>query len=187
MAAGDRERWDERWRGRPPDASHESSLIDLVTPWLPSSGRSLDLAGGGSGDAVHFAACGLDATVADLSDVGLDLSRELAADSGVSITTVQADLEQEPPPPGPWDLITVAYYLNRPLLAGLPELLAPQGVLAVVIATRHNLERNPRPPAQYLLEPGEIIELVTGLTVLHHSEAWRENGRHESWLVSRRD
>jgi tellurite methyltransferase len=182
----DRERWNMRWaarRHRPPNAS---SVIQLVDPWLAESGRALDVAGGGSGDAVRMAERGLGVTVVDVSDVGLELSNELASEAGVSVTTVRADLETDPLPPGPWDVITMANYAQRSLFDPLVKRLAPGGVVAVVIATTTNLERSPRPPKAHLVGPDEILEWATGVEVVHHSEAWRANDRHEAWLVGRR-
>jgi 2-polyprenyl-3-methyl-5-hydroxy-6-metoxy-1,4-benzoquinol methylase len=182
----DRERWDIKWAARRGGQTGESSLIQLVDPWLPESGRALDVAGGGSGDAVRLAERGLDVTVVDVSDTGLELGRDLATEVGVSVTTVQADLESDPLPAGPWNVITMANYSHRSLFGRLAKSLEPGGVLAVVIATMTNLERSPRPSAAHLLDPDEILGWVTGLEVVHHSEAWRANDRHEAWLVGRR-
>ena len=67
----------------------------------------------------------------------------------------------------------------------LGNLLPDADNLAVAIATVTNLERSPRPRREHLLEADEILTLVPGLEVVHHSEAWRENGRHEAHLVAR--
>ena len=115
----DRERWNMRWADRRHRRPNASSLIQLVDPWLAESGRALDVAGGGSGDAVRKAERGLDVTVVDVSDAGLELSHELASEAGVSVTTVRADLETDPLPPGPWDVITLANYAGYPRAAGL--------------------------------------------------------------------
>lgn len=186
MAEGDQERWNERWAERGRGTAHRSMVIELVEPWLPEAGRALSVGGGGSTESLALAERGLDVTVVDVSDVGLEMAREQAEAAGHSITTVCIDLDAEPPPPGPWDVIVVANYLNRDLLARLGTELRPgAGVLALAIATVTNLERSPRPARPHLLEPDEILSLAPGLEVLHHSEAWRGNGRHEAHLVAR--
>lgn len=187
MAEGDRQRWDERWAARVPGHRRHSSLVQLLTPYLPASGKLLDVAGGGSGDAVRFAEGGLDVTVVDVSEVGLDATRALALEASVNCHCVHADLDSEPLPPGPWDVIGLANYLQRDLFPRLVEALAEEGVLGVVLPTSSNLERNQRPSERFLVDPGELPGLVADLEVLHHSEAWRENGRHEAWLTARRD
>ena len=186
MAAGDRDRWNDKWAEAGRGTGHGSSLVDLVEPWLPETGSLLDVAGGGSHDSLLFARRGLDVTVADVSDVGLIQARQRCLAEDLSISTIEIDLETEPLPAGPWDVITVANYLQRDLFAALIGRLSPGGVLAVIIATETNLERHERPGAPFLLAAGEIAGLVDGLEVVHHSEEWRSNDRHEAHLVARR-
>ena len=186
MGAGDRDRWNDKWAEAGRGTSHGSSLVELVRPWLPEAGRLLDVAGGGSHDSLAFARHGLDVTVTDVSDVGLIQARQRALAEDLTITTVEADLEEQPLPEGPFDVITVANYLQRDLFAAMADRLASGGVLAVVIATETNLERNENPRREFLLSADEILTLVDGLEVLHHDESWRENGRHEAHFVGRR-
>jgi tellurite methyltransferase len=185
MATGDRDRWNDKWAVAGVGTGHGSKLFDLLEPWLPESGRLLDIAGGGSSDSLEFARRGFDVTVCDVSDVGLIQARQRAMAEDLVITTVEVDLETEPLPAGPWDVITVANYLQRDLFPAMIERLAPGAILGVVIATTTNLERNKKPTAPFLLDPGELAGLVEGLGILHHTETWRENGRHESHLVAR--
>ncbi|MEZ5245474.1 MAG: class I SAM-dependent methyltransferase [Acidimicrobiales bacterium] len=185
MGAGDRDRWNEKWSTAGVGTDHGSKLVDLLEPWLPPSGRLLDIAGGGSADAVGFARRGLDVMVCDVSDVGLARARTRAEEQGVRLTTVEVDLESAPLPDGPWDVITVANYLQRDLFAAMTERLTTGGLLGVVIATTTNLERHDKPGAAFLLRPGELPGLVDRLEVVHHSEQWRANGRHEAHLVAR--
>ena len=72
----------------------------------------------------------------------------------------EALFDVEPLPPGPWDLVTQFFYLNRALFPRYPQILAPGGFLLVVHPTRKNLERYPRPSARFLLEDGELPGLV---------------------------
>jgi 2-polyprenyl-3-methyl-5-hydroxy-6-metoxy-1,4-benzoquinol methylase len=185
MGAGDRDRWNQKWSAADVGTGHGSKLVDLLAPWLPSSGRLLDIAGGGSTDALEFARRGLDVTVCDVSDVGLTQARARARDSGLHLDTVEVDLDAAPLPSGPWDVITVANYLQRDLFPSMAEQLAPEGLLGVVIATTTNLERHDKPGRRFLVEPAELPELIDDLTVVHHSEKWRTNGRHEAHLVAR--
>ncbi|MDW3219475.1 MAG: class I SAM-dependent methyltransferase [Acidimicrobiales bacterium] len=185
MAVGDRERWNEKWSSVGVGTGHRSQLAELVAPWLPDRGTLLDVAGGGAPAAIAFAKHGLAVTVADVSDVGLQKAREEAALAGLEIDTVEVDLEAEPLPAGPWDVITVANYLQRELFPAMVEQLAAGGVLAVVIATETNLERCNKPGRPFLLDRDELPTLVPGLEILHHTEDWRDNGRHEAHLVAR--
>ena len=185
MVEADRDRWNERWSGRGRGTAHRSMVIELVEPWLPEAGRALDVGGGGSTESLALAEAGLEVTVVDISDVGLAMAAEQAEAAGLSVATVCSDLDEDDPPAGPWDVIVIANYLNRPLYPKLcASLRTGGGVLAVAVATTINLERSPRPRREHCVEPGEILNLAPGLEVAHHSEAWRDNGRHEAHLVA---
>jgi tellurite methyltransferase len=185
MSPGDRDRWNEKWAGSEMGTSHGSKLVDLLEPWLPKSGTLLDIAGGASAASIEFARRGLDVTVCDVSDVGLSQARQRAQAEKFVVSTMEVDLQTEPLPAGPWDVITVANYLQRDLFPAMVERLAPNGLLGVAIPTKTNLERHERPGPAFSLDPDELPTLVEGIEVLHHSEAWRPNGRHEAHLVAR--
>jgi SAM-dependent methyltransferase len=124
--------------------------------------------------------------VADISPVGLALAERNAELDGLRLRTLNTDLEQDPFPRGPWDLIVCVRYLWRPLFAVIPDELAPGGVLVVVHPTRSNLFRHERPGLRHLLEDGELPGLVHGLDVVHYEEGWTEEGQHDARLVAKR-
>lgn len=185
MAEGDRERWNEKWSGRGVGTAHGSSLLELIGDRLPTRGRALDIGGGGAADSLELARAGLDVTVVDVSDIGLAAARAQAEAEGLTVHTVRADLDTDPLPDGPWDLVAIGNFLDRDLLARVGEALSPTGLLAVVIATVTNLERHERPSRRFLVDTGELPTLIGDLHVLEHSEAWRSNGRHEAHLLAR--
>jgi SAM-dependent methyltransferase len=185
VADRDRERWNERYREAAPQPA-PSSLFVESDALLPRSGRGLDLAGGTGRHALWMARRGLAVTLAEVSDVAAARAESLAAQEGLRLAHALLDLETEPFPQGPWDLIVCAYFLYRPLFQAAAQALAPGGVLAVVHPTLRNLARNPKPGAAYLLADGELPALVAGLEVVRFDEAWRANGQHEAWLVARR-
>ena len=124
--------------------------------------------------------------MADISPVGLALAERNAELEGLRLRTQRIDLEQDPFPPGPWDLIVCVRFLWRPLFAVIPDELASGGVLVVVHPTRSNLLRHERPGLHHLLEDGELPGLVHGLDVVHYEEGWTEEGHHEARLFARR-
>lgn len=185
VAGIDRDRWNARYSAE--DAVPEPSPFLLsLDALLPRAGRALDAGGGSGRNALWLAARGLEVTLADVSDVALSRAAREAGARGLTLETLALDLEVEPPPPGPWELVVVLYFLHRPLLAALPRLLAPGGLLVVAHATRRNLERHPRPGPRHVLEEGELLRLVPGLDVLRHEEGWLDGGRHEARVVARR-
>ncbi len=188
MASEDRERWNQRWRGREHPTDEPSPWLVAIAPLLPSRGRALDVAGGAGRHAVWLARRGLDVTLVDVSDEALALAGGAAAAAGVRLELVRGDLDVDPGalPPGPWDLIVCFHYLDRPLLPRLAAALAPGGTLVFCQPTRKNLERHPRPGSSHLLDEGEAPSLARGLDIVVSEEGWLDEGRHEARLVARR-
>jgi SAM-dependent methyltransferase len=185
MAAGDRERWNARYAAEQETPAPTPFIVSLDA-MLPRRGRALDVAGGSGRNALWLARRGLDVTLADVSDVALERAARAASAAGLALSTVLVDLEAEPPPAGPWELVVCTYFLHRALLGALPALLAPGGLLVVAHATRTNLTRHPRPGPDHVLEDGELPALVRGVELLRVEEGWLESGRHEARLVARR-
>jgi SAM-dependent methyltransferase len=186
MSDADREKWDAKYADAAFAPREPSAVLVGLDRRLPRSGRALDVAGGGGRHAIWLAQRGLEVTVADISPVGLALACQRAAEAGVRIAAIQIDLEANGLPPGPWDLVVSVCHLHRPLFAAYPAALAPGGVLAVVQPTRKNLERHDKPPADFLLDEGELSRLVQGLEVVHYEEGWLADDRHDAVLVARR-
>lgn len=182
----DRERWNARYAQRDPASDGPSPHLSRFEDRLPREGRALDVAGGAGRHAVWLAARGLDVTLCDVSDAGLHLADARAARAGTTITTVRVDLTAQPLPPGPWDVVLCAYYLQRDLWPDMRAALAPGGWLVLVHPTTRNLERHERPGPRFLLEPGEALGVAEGLQVVHHEETWSDAGRHEAVVVARR-
>jgi SAM-dependent methyltransferase len=185
VSEGDRERWNTRYREEEAPPPPASWLVAL-DPILPRRGRALDVGGGSGRHARWLAARGLAVTLADISDVALARAERDAAAEGLALTTLRLDLEREPLPPGPWDLVLCVYFLHRPVFAAVKDVLAPGGILVAAHATRTNLQRHPRPGPRHVLEDGELPGLVSGLEVLRSEEGWLEAGRHEARVVARR-
>lgn len=184
MSDEDRARWEERYRTGGHPAGGPSALLASVDDLLPRRGRALDVAGGAGRHALALARRGLDVTLCDISETALGLAAAAARAEGLALATVAVDLERDPLPAGPWDLVLSFHYLQRDLFTRWPEVLAPGGMLVFVQPTLTNLERHPKPGARFLLEDGELPGLVQGLEVLRVREGWLEDGRHDALLVA---
>ena len=184
MSDFERDKWNARYLSGNVLTEPSAFLVDMLQ-FVPRRGKALDVAGGAGRNAILLARRGLDTTIVDISEVGLQRAVEDGKRAGVHLTTVEADLETDPLPEGPWDCVVVFHYLNRLLLASLETILAPGGVLVVSIATTRNRERNEKPPPPHLLDEGELPSLIGDLGVVHYEEGWRDD-RHEARLVARR-
>ena len=185
--SADARKWNRKYERLAQEPPREPSLLlRSLDARLPRCGRALDLAGGDGRNAIWLAQRGLEVTLADISEVGLQLAQRRAARCGVSLSVEQVDLKSQAPPAGPWDLVVSILFLDRGLVRRTHELLAPGGLLVLIQPTRSNLERHAKPPERYLLEDGEAPRLATGLTLVEYQEGWLAEGRHEALLVARK-
>jgi SAM-dependent methyltransferase len=186
MPAADRDKWNARYREAGASPREPSLVVLAVADLLPGRGRALDVAGGAGRHAVWLAKRGLRVTLADISDEGSKRARAAADAAGVVLDAVAVDLEEQPLPAGPWDLVVCFHYLHRQLFASFAASLAPGGTLLAVQPTLANLERHPKPGAAFLLAEGELRQLVSPLSIVRYDEGWLEEGRHEARVVARR-
>jgi tellurite methyltransferase len=180
----DRDHWNRRYA--------EQTWRDDPSPWivanaelLPETGSALDVAGGTGRNAIWLAQRGWCVTIADVSDVALDIAIERADALRVSLRTHPTDLSTDSLPDGPWDLLILFHYLDRALFPDLAAALRPGGMLVGALATIRNLERNERPPSPYLLEETELPGMLAGLELIRYEEGWRDD-RHDARFVGRK-
>ena len=174
------EHWDERHAAKEGPGEPSSFVTVELAPLLPESGRAIDVAGGRGRHGRWLADRGWEVTLVDFSTVAL----ESVTDE--RIAKIEADLESDLFPEGPWDLALIVHYLDRAMVPTITAHLAPGGLVAFAIATERNLERHDRPALPYLLRPGEAPELVTGMRLLYYAEGWSVEGRHEARVVASR-
>jgi tellurite methyltransferase len=172
MDGGVREHWDRRWGEGHHSDGEAPDWLDEVAAFEAPRGRALDIARGAGRVALWLARRGLQVTATDISAVALARCRESARAEKLVVEILEVDLGSQPPPPGPWDVITCFHYLQREIFPVLRGALAPGGFLVAEIATRRNLERNERPSARFLLELGELRELLAPLEIVHYREGW---------------
>lgn len=173
-------------------------ISDLVV--RRTSPNGLDIAGGTGRNALAAAEMGVAMTIVDSSGVGLARANTWAEERSLSVETIERDLEAEGLPPGEWDLMIKTYFLDRAVLRASPEQLRPGGLLLFAQPTTTNLERHERPSRRFLIEPGELAEIVAAMAVdvevLELSEDWRthetnpddnpHDNPHEARLILRR-
>ncbi len=163
----------------------QALALHAAAPGTGSGQRALDLACGTGRNAVFLALAGYEVTAVDILPDALLRAGELAAHHGVTLRTLELDLERAGALQGlEADLIVVVRFLSRPLYAQIAAALRPGGILAYETFTAEQLRhagqpRNPR----FLLRPGELLEAFPGLEVLHHESDSTE--AHVERLVAR--
>lgn len=108
--------WDARYAD--PEFAYgkePNGFLASVAHRIPA-GPVLCLAEGQGRNAVYLAALGHEVTAVDRSAVGLERARELAAERGVRVTTVQADLAEYSIAEGAWaGIVAIFMHLPQPL------------------------------------------------------------------------
>jgi len=184
VADADRERWDARYRAGGGGMDAPAWLTPLADE-LPSGGRALDVAAGAGRLSLWLARRGFDVLAVDISPVGLALARGAAASEGFDVQTRAMDLEREPLPFGPFELIACFHYRQRSLWPLLAARLAPGGVFVAELATVKNLERHAHPSRRWLAEPNELLRACRELEIAYYREGW-VGDRHLARLVATR-
>jgi tellurite methyltransferase len=169
-AEEDKERWNKKYEtetylfGRDP-IPFLKDHVDL----LPK-GAALDLAMGEGRNGVFLATKGFQVTGVDISEAGFKKARALAAEKGVTLTAVVADLEQYNIPPNTFDVIICTYYLQRDLFPKIAAALKPDGIVLIETYTVDHLRYRPTFNKAFLLERNELLTLLPGLRVLRYQE-----------------
>lgn len=129
--------WDRRYaeRDRPFSSEPNPVLAELASPL--DAGRALDLAAGAGRNAIWLAQRGWRVTAVDFSRVGLECAASRAAELGVELDCVHADLYDYRPQRAAFDLVLLSYMHPRAeeratVLGGAADALAPGGHLLVV-------------------------------------------------------
>lgn len=164
--------WDQRYSG--PDlvwgaGPNRFAAEELAT--LPP-GRAIDLGTGEGRNAIWLAERGWRVTAVDFSAAGLARAARLAAERGVSVDWVQADVLDYQPAPSGYDLVLIAY-LQLPsaslarVFRAAAAAVAPGGTLLVIGHDRDNIARGhggPQDPDR-LYTPETITAELGGLAI----------------------
>ena len=173
MSAAERDKWDARYR----DGAYEGRThpTALLAEWLPhlKRGRALDVACGAGRNALFLAESGYEVTALDISRVGLDRGRRVAAERGLIVDWLCADLDDDLEgalPAGRFDLIVWVRYVHRALM---PHLIARLAVGGSIVCEQHLATDQPvagPTSAEFRLAPGELRRSAAGLAVAHSYE-----------------
>lgn len=161
----DRHEWDERYDTS--DLVWRSEPNMFLPPEVAGSepGTALDLACGEGRNSVWLAQQGWRVTGVDFSERGIAKARDFAAERGVDVELVAADLLEWDPSPGVWWDLVVIFYLHLPahelreVYRRAVSAMAPGATLLIVGHDLANLTQGwggPKDPA-VLLDPEAIV------------------------------
>ncbi len=175
MGESDRIRWDQRYSQEQDPSLTPPLWVEDIDSRIPRNGSALDIAAGAGRVSIWLAGRGLKVTAVDISTVGLQAARRSAVTQGLSIETLVIDLETDPLPQGPFQVITCFRYWQPDLFPAVQARLDSGGVFVAEVATTQNLERHDHPSLRYLAEPGEIRKLCHPMKILYFREDWIDN------------
>lgn len=146
----------------------------------------LDVAAGHGRHALWLAAARFSVHAIDRDEAALASIDRVARAAGWPVATHLQDLESDSSLiVDRYDAVLVFNYLYRPLMPAIREALKPGGVLFYETFLIGQAERgHPKNPA-FLLQPGELAELVSPLTILRSREG-EVDGNLIASVVARR-
>lgn len=167
-----RERWNRRWAGERAHASTAPSRFLLAEVADLRPGTVLDLACGAGRNAVWLAEHGWRVTAVDFSGVALGIARSLAAQRGVAVDWIEADVVTWAAPARAYDLVCVLYLQlpateRRTALARAAAALRAGGTLLIVGHDLLNLTEGWGGPTQpdVLFTPDDVVAELGDLRV----------------------
>ncbi|GAM08349.1 tellurite resistance protein TehB [Geobacter sp. OR-1] len=175
--------WDERYSepGFAYGTAPNDFLVSIVDK-IPT-GKILSLAEGEGRNAVFLASLGYEVTGVDGSEVALRKAKKFAAERGVSITMIHADLSQFQIEPEQWNGI-IAIYCHLPSAIRIPlhqaavRGLKSGGVFVLEAFSKEQLTYDTGGPKSLdmLMSLDELTQELAGLEIIHavniEAEAW---------------
>jgi tellurite methyltransferase len=168
--------WDQRYgsgHGSEED-SPTALLVEIAEKLAP--GTAIDLACGVGRNALYLAEQGWTVTAVDGSEKAIELVRLRSRAHGVQVRTKVADLTDPTfrMPPDAYDLIVIAYYLQRDLLAKVKAAVRPGGVILAIVHTPEAGEEWSEKRAA----PGELRAFFDGWELLWEYEGPSRDSAH---------
>lgn len=168
----DRTAWDKTYNRKDYVYGKEPAIFLAKHVDRLPKGPALDIAMGEGRNAVFLAKKGFQVEGVDISAVGIRKAQKLAAENGVKIKAVNADLNKYKIAPNSYKVILNFYYLQRSLFPQIVAGLKKGGVLMFETNTTEQL-KNPggkNSEREFLLEPGELKKAFAELEILYYAE-----------------
>lgn len=169
--------WDEMYRSGERGAEDAPTILLVETIKKLPAGTAIDLACGAGRNAIYLAERGWTVTAVDGSSGAIELAKQRSAARGVRVHTRVSDLTEPgfTMPPDAFDLVLIAYYLQRDLFAKAKAAVRPGGV---VIAIAHTPEPG-KPRSETRAGPGELRTFFEGWDILWEYEGPSRDPAHK--------
>ncbi len=178
-----REKWESRYRAADFEPNREPVPFLAAEARRLKPGRALCLAAGAGRNAVFLAELGFAVTAVDIAPAGLAWCRRLAAERGVEVETVAADVLSFDAGADSWDLVTNLYFNEPAVFPRVRSALRSGGhfLFQTYARAQTGLGWGPRNP-DHLADPRELRLAFAGWEVLRFAEKVNrlEDGRQEA-------
>ncbi len=166
--------WEQRYRSQvePSQSPPHPLLVAAASNRTP--GRALDLACGTGHNALWLAENGWDVTAIDGSPAAIEILRDRAGRTGVTVDTQLTDLESTgfAIEPARYELIAMCYYFERSLIEHCKRGLVPGGTMvAIALLIEPGKEHS-----TFRLQPDELRGNFGDWEIQHYREgtdAWQ--------------
>jgi 2-polyprenyl-3-methyl-5-hydroxy-6-metoxy-1,4-benzoquinol methylase len=180
MVTHEQAAWDERYSGRELVwGAGPNRFVAEEAAGLPP-GAALDLGTGEGRNAIWLAERGWRVTAVDFSAAGLARAARLAAERGVNVTWVHADLLAWQPGKSGYQLVLIAYIHLPPasltrIFRTAAAAVAPGGTLLVIGHDRDNITRGYGGPPDHdrLYTPATVTAELNGLVIRRAEQVLR--------------
>jgi SAM-dependent methyltransferase len=168
--------WDDVFRRMPiPEISPENSFAAYCAErlvreqGLKSGDSAMVLAMGDGRNALYLANLGLQVTGIDISSVGLDKARQAAAERGLQIEAIQADIFKYDLGEANWDLVTNIYFNpSIQIFDRLKAAVRPGGFLLVEGYGSAFTGPGPAPETRY--RPNQLLAELSNWRILEYQD-----------------
>lgn len=162
--------WDLHYSDREVADQTVASVLTDNSHLLPATGTALDYACGLAANGRWLVQQGLQVTAWDASVVAVDKVNHYCQSHQINLQAEVHDLEEMPLPEAEVDVLVVSFFLHRPTLKQLIQLVKPGGLL--FYQTFCGEQRNGRGPgnANFRLKPGELLDVFDHQQVLYYRE-----------------
>jgi SAM-dependent methyltransferase len=168
--------WEEKYRSVDPGSEDAPTILLVEIAEKLAPGTAIDLACGTGRNALYLAERGWVVTAVDGSQTAIDLVRQRSAARDLQMRTEIADLTAPSftMPADSFDLVLIAFYLQRDLFAKVKAALRPGGV---VIAIAHTPEPGEK-WSEKRARPDELRGFFSGSELLWEYEGPSRDPAH---------
>jgi len=177
------ELWENRYGASPEyvyGTEPNTFLADTISETSPEPSDILCIADGEGRNGVYLASLGHRVTSVDITEAGMAKARALAAERGVQLTTIVADLAEFEFEPARWDIVVSIFAHTPPPIrarvhGSMATTLRPGGMLILEAYTPDQVGRGTGGPPnpQLTMTLDGLRQELTGMTFTHGEEKIR--------------